>query len=73
MTVLLEYINLFSDWKFYNQGFIAWPNNSSIMLNAFRPLLCLKLCQRNGQVPTLWSHINLYEKPYYCIQNLSLG
>ena len=29
MTVLLEYIDLFCDFKFYKQGFIAWLKNSA--------------------------------------------
>ena len=56
MCVLLEYINPSVIYNFISKlGFIAWLKSfacyASIMLDAFRHLLSLKLCQHNRQVP----------------------
>ena len=57
LTVLLvlEYIDFLSDMHFDKQEFIALhkfsPYYASIMLNAFRHLLCSLLCQHNRRVP----------------------
>ena len=52
LIVLLVHINLF---LWFIKGFITWHKNSSpyasIMLNAFRDLLCSKLCWHNQRVP----------------------
>ena len=52
---ILEYIDFLSDMHFDKQEFIALhkfsPYYASIMLNAFRHLLCSLLCQHNRRVP----------------------
>ena len=54
LTVLLEYIDLFLLYVFGRQEFMVMHKCSayyaSIMLNAFKHLLCLLLCQHNRRV-----------------------
>ena len=56
LTVLLEYIDLILQLSFFQQEFILWYEYltyyAGIMLNAFRYLLCSKLCQHNRRVPS---------------------
>ena len=56
LTVLLEYIDLILQLSFFQQEFILWYKYltyyAGIMLNAFRYLLCSKLCQHNRRVPS---------------------
>ena len=55
LTALLEYIDLILQLSFFQQEFILLYKYltyyAGIMLNAFRYLLCSKLCQHNRRVP----------------------
>ena len=56
LTALLEYIDLILQLSFFQQEFTLsykyLTYYAGIMLNAFRYLLCSKLCQHNRRVPT---------------------
>ena len=56
LTALLEYIDLILHLSFIQQEFTLsykyLAYYAGIMLNAFRYLLCSKLCQHNRRVPT---------------------
>ena len=62
LTALLEYINLILQLSFFQQEFILsykyLTYYAGIMLNAFRYLLCSKLCQHNRQVPAYHDYID---------------
>ena len=55
LTALLEYIDLILQLSFFQQEFTLSYKHltyyAGIMLNAFRYLLCSKLCQHNRRVP----------------------
>ena len=55
LIALLEYIDLILQLSFFQQEFIPsykyLTYYAGIMLNAFRYLLCSKLCQHNRRVP----------------------
>ena len=57
LTALLEYIDLILQLSFFQQEFILsykyLTYYAGIMLNAFRYLLCSKLCQHNRRVPNV--------------------
>ena len=74
LTALLEYIDLILQMSFFQQEFILSHKYltyyAGIMLNAFRYLLCSKLCQHNRRVPieqetllTLLQSIAVYWAP----------
>ena len=55
LTALLEYIDLILQLSFFQQEFTLsyeYLTYYADMLNAFRYLLCSKLCQHNRRVPT---------------------
>ena len=56
LTALLEYIDLILQLSFFQQEFTLLYKYltyyAGIMLNAFRYLLCSKLCQHNRRVPS---------------------
>ena len=56
LTALLEYIDLILQLSFFQQEFTLsykyLTYYDGIMLNAFRYLLCSKLCQHNRRVPS---------------------
>ena len=58
LIALLEYIDLILQLSFFQQEFILHVSYkyltyyAGIMLNAFRYLLCSKLCQHNRRVPS---------------------
>ena len=58
LTALLQYIDLILQLLIFQQEFILSYNYltcyAGIMLNAFRYLLCSKLCQHNRRVPSFW-------------------
>ena len=59
LTALLEYIDLILQLSFFLQEFTLLYKYltyyAGIMLNAFRYLLCSKLCQHNRRIPTTYT------------------
>ena len=61
LTALLEYIDLILQLSFFQQELYKYLTYyAGIMLNAFRYLLCSKLCQHNRRVPTLMYTTMIY-------------
>ena len=65
LTALLEYIDLILQLSFIQQEFTLsykyLTYYAGIMLNAFRYLLCSKLCQHNRRVPKDITIIMIYD------------